>query len=203
MAARTDDWRTAIAVGLAAAAAPIVTVMGLGAIFEPESPKILGLILLPALALLAWLVLRQRRALATVVGGGVLGGWVLGIGIRVAMFVAAEMGGGVERSVGGTAGLILFFAFPGIALSGLLLAVRGIRERDHVAKGLLAALICAALIAGPVRDELVARGHGGVNAVLFLAAAALAGVTIGAVQARIDAWWEGRIRRANDVRQMA
>lgn len=147
------------------------------------------------LALAACLVLGKRRLVAAVLAGGILGGWVLGAGLRLAMFIAAEMGGRVERSVDGTVGLILFFAIPGVVLSVLARVVRTFTRFGPRGIAGLVTAICACFLAAPVREELFLEGNGWVNILTFLLAAAAGGATIGRVQLAVEAWWDRRAAR--------
>jgi hypothetical protein len=178
-------------VAVATTAAPIAAITGLGSVRDGGSPLLSLAAAASGLALLAYLVLRQRPLLSTVLVAGVLGGWVVGAGIRLAMFVAAEMGGGVERSVDGTVGLILFGAMPGILLSGLALVVRTFTPAGPRGIALLVSAICSLFLVS-ARAELFARGNGWVNILTFLLAAAAGGAVIGRMQPAVEAWWERR-----------
>jgi len=195
MSRRTTGWRAPVLVAVATTAAPVAAITGLGSVRDGGSPLLSVAAAAAGLALLTYLVLRQRPLLSTVLVAGILGGLVLGAGIRLAMFVAAEMGGGVERSVDGTIGLIVFAALPGIPLSGVALVVRVFTPLGARGIAVLVTAIGAILLAEPVRDELFARGNGWVNIVTFLLAAAAGGAVIGRVQLAVEGWWDRREAR--------
>jgi hypothetical protein len=195
MTAGSTGWRAPVLVAIATVAAPVVAITGVGSIRDGGSPLLSIGAAAVGVATVVYLLLRQRPLLSTVLIAGVVGGWVLGAGIRLAMFVAAEMGGGVERSVGGTVGLILFGAMPGIVLSGLVLIVRALKPIGPRVTALLLSLVCAAFLAGPVRGELFARGNGWVNTATFLLASAAGGYLVGRTQLAVEAWWDAREAR--------
>jgi hypothetical protein len=195
MTTRSTAWRAPLLVATATVAAPAVAITGVGSIRDGGSPLLSMAAVLVGLALVIYLILRQRPPLSTVLAAGVLGGLVLGAGIRLAMFVAAEMGGGVERSVGGTVGLVLAFAIPGVVLSGLALAVRTFKPLGPRGVAVLVGVIWAGFIAGPLREELFARGNGWVNIVTFLLAGVAGGLVIGRVQLAVEGWWDRRATR--------
>lgn len=195
MSRRTTGWRARVLVAIATTAAPAVAITGLGSARDGGSPVLAIAASAGGLTLAAYLVLRQRPLLSTVLAGGVLGGWVLGAGVRLAMFVAAEMGGRVERSVDGTVGLILFFTIPGVVFSGLVLVVRTFTPIGPRGIAVLVTAICAFLLV-EVREELFAEGNGWVNLLTFLLAAAAGGVVIGRVQLAVEAWWDRRAEPA-------
>lgn len=194
MTTRSTGWRAAILVAVATTAAPVMAITGLGSMRDGGSPLLSLAAVLVGLALVVYLILRQRPLLSTVLAGGILGGWVLGAGVRLAMFVAAEMGGRVERSVDGTVGLILFFAIPGVVFSGLVLVVRTFTPIGPRGIAVLVTAICAFLLVD-VREELFAEGNGWVNILTFLLAAAAGGVVIGRGQLAVEAWWDRRKAR--------
>lgn len=196
---RTDDWRARVSTALAVAATPVVGVMGVAGALEPGTPRAFALLLLPATVLLGFLVRRRRRHLSVALAAGVLGGWTLGAGIRVAMFIAAEMGGGMSRTISGTVGLILFFALPGVVLSAVVMALRGFLRLRPRAVALLTTALCAVLLGGPSRAELMERGNALVNAVTFLVSGALFGLVIGTVQERVESWWDRRAAATGDT----
>lgn len=194
MSRRTTGWRAPVLVAIATTAAPAVAITGLGSVRDGGSPVLSIAAAIGGLALLAYLVLRQRPLLSTVLAGGILGGWVLGAGVRLAMFVAAEMGGRVERSVDGTVGLILFFAIPGVVFSGLVLVVRTFTPIGPRGIAVLVTAISTFFLV-EVREELFAEGNGWVNVLTFLLAAAAGGVVIGRVQLAVEGWWDRRRTR--------
>lgn len=194
MSRRTTGWRAPVLVAIATTAAPAVAITGLGSLRDGGSPILPLAASVGGLALVAYLVLRQRPLLTTVLAGGILGGLLLGAGIRLAMFVAAEMGGGVERSVDGTVGLILFGALPGILLSGLVLVARTFTPIGPRGVAVLVTAIGAFFLI-EVREELFARGNGWVNILTFLLAAAAGGAVIGRAQLAAEAWWDRREAR--------
>lgn len=196
MTTRSTGWRAPLLVAIATVAAPVTAITGVGSIRDGGSPLLSLAAVLVGLALVVYLILRQRPLLTTVLVAGVLGGWVLGAGIRLAMFVAAEMGGGVERSVDGTVGLILAGAMPGVVISGLALAMRAVKPFGPRGVAVLVGVIWVGLIAGPLREELFARGNGWVNIATFLLSAVAGGTVIGRLQLAMESWWEPRIRRA-------
>lgn len=164
------------------------------------TPTIGNLVLLPIIGLLVMAFLglsRQRlRMIVSVIGAGIVTGLALGAALRLSMLVAALMGGGVERSVGGTVGLIAFFAVPGVVFSAVVMAVRQLRS---VRPAYLAAITAvAAMIPFLFGDELAERGVLAVNIVTFAASFALAGFLVAHLQPAIERRWE----QARAVRQI-
>ena len=156
------------------------------------TPTIGNLVLLPLIGVLVLAFLglsRQRlRMIVSVLGAGILTGLALGATLRLAMFVAALMGGGVERSVGGTVGLIVFFAVPGVAFSAVVMAVRQLLS---VRPAYLAAVTAVvAMIPFLFGDELGERGVLAVNIVTFSASFALAGFLVARLQPAIEQRWD-------------
>lgn len=204
MTTHSTGWRAPLLVAIATVAAPATALTGIGSMRDGGSPLLSIAAAVVGVGLVCYLVLRQRPLLSTVVAAGVLGGWVLGAGVRLAMFVAAEMGGGVERSVDGTFGLILSTAMPGIVLSGLVLTVRAFKPLGPRGVAVLLGVIWAGILGVPLREELFARGNGWVNLATFMLAGVTSGLVIGRVQIAMEGWWERRdARRQPDTEPAA
>lgn len=186
--------RAGAAVGLAALLGMAV-VLVIGVPEDVGDRLVLPLVLLGVAAGIA-LSRRRLRLLAALAGAGVGAGLVLGSGLRLAMLVAALMGGGTERSAGGTLGLIAFSVVPMVVYSGGVALLRRLVPLGPAAAAVLTAVLGGAMLLAPadVRAEMGARGLLVVNLVTFIGAFGLAGFVLVRLQHRIEDWWDHRAR---------
>lgn len=177
----------------------LITTIGVS---EDAGDRIVLPVFLVALAVAVGLSRRRLRLLAAAIGAGVPAGVALGAALRLAMLIAALMGGEVERSLGGTAFLVLFVAVPGTVLSTVLALLRRlVAVRAWVSSiGFAVAAAVALLVPAGTRVELAEEGVFVVNVVTFLASAALYGWLLVTLQERVEAWWDRRAARRRDPR---
>lgn len=193
---RRDRAGAVIGVGVLAALG-VVLVVGVP---EDVGDRVMLPLVLAGLAVAVALSKRRARMLATAIGAGVVAGVTLGAALRLAMLIAALMGGGVERSLGGTVGLVLFPAFPATVLSLAVVLVRRLVAVSPPVGALLTAVLGGAMLLVPdeARAEMSARGALAVNVVTFVAGFAVFGYLLLVAQRRIETWWDARAARRDD-----
>ncbi len=142
---------------------------------------------------------RLLRGLGTKLPAAAVGGLAFGIGLRIAMRVAAVMEGQrPELTLGGTMFIVVFGAMVGSVFGPLVLAGadRLGRGRPAVASGVLSTLVLLPLLVLVTGDEIFELGSGAVNAVTFGASTFALGAIGKIVEMRIrarDSVWPFRL----------
>lgn len=174
----------------------LAVVMTVG-VSEDTGDRVVLPIFLAALAVAVGLSRRRLRLLASAAGAGIPAGIALGAGLRLAMLIAALMGGEVNRTLGGTVGLVLFLAVPGTAISAVVVLVRRLVPVRPAVLAVFLLLLGAAglLLPAGTRVELAEEGVFAVNVVTFLVPFALYGWLVVTLQERIEGWWDRRAAR--------